>query len=56
MKLLWHELTLLVTRSYARGMWMPLLRAVGTRVQVLNATLGSNRVSFTNISLGEENA
>jgi len=29
MKRLWHKLTLLVTRSYARGVWMPLLCAVG---------------------------
>ena len=29
MKRLWHKLTLLVTRSYARGIWMPLLCALG---------------------------
>ena len=56
MKRLWHELTLLVTRSYARGVWMPLLCAVGICLLALGLILITDLIvglfTCTPISLG----
>ena len=56
MKRLWHEITLLVTRSYARGVWMPLLCAVGICMLALGLILITDLIvgmfTCTPISLG----
>lgn len=56
MKYLWHKLTLFITRSYARGVWMSLLCAVGICLLTLGIIIVTDIIvgvfEYTPISFG----
>lgn len=52
MRRLWHRITLMITRSYARGVWMPLLCALCICLISLGVVVLINNLISSDISLG----